>query len=208
WAHQEAGRIGREGGEQRRRGIAGREEHRGEERRERRIEVEIVPFEHGAERGGEDDELLVARHSGAARGRVRERGHGHHPPSTDLVRATKRQLDRNLDIRPALAAATLTPVATRSLCYFGRIAGCPMGAVAAGFRTAAKRTCVAVRAAEQCLLFAGSLDRWIRRRPIAWSLRTIIRCFVEPCARRSRACSPMPRSPRRARSTRPSSSST
>ncbi len=51
-AHQEARRVGGESREQRRRVVAGRKEQRGEERRQRGVEIEVVPLEDGAERGG------------------------------------------------------------------------------------------------------------------------------------------------------------
>ena len=47
--------------------LPGREEQRGEERRQRRVEIEVVPLEDGAERRGEDDEFLVLRHASGAR---------------------------------------------------------------------------------------------------------------------------------------------
>src|SRR5262249_45967819 len=62
-SHQEAGGIGREGRQERRGIVSGREEQRGEERCQRGVEIEVVPFEYGAERGGEDDATFVARHS-------------------------------------------------------------------------------------------------------------------------------------------------
>ena len=48
-AHQEAGRVGGEGRQQRGGVVAGRKEQCGEERRQRRVEIEVVPFEDGAE---------------------------------------------------------------------------------------------------------------------------------------------------------------
>src|SRR5262249_3173907 len=66
----------RERREQRRGVVAFREEQRREERRERGIEVEIVPLEHGAERGREDDQALLARRGGSRR-RGRGSGCGH-----------------------------------------------------------------------------------------------------------------------------------
>ena len=68
-AHKEARRVGGEGGQQCRRSIFSREEQRGEERRQHRVEIEVVPFENRAERGCEDDEFFVLRHAaGACRG--------------------------------------------------------------------------------------------------------------------------------------------
>jgi hypothetical protein len=52
---QEAGGIRRERRQQRRRGVAFREEQAGEERRQRGIEIEVVPLEDGPERRREDD---------------------------------------------------------------------------------------------------------------------------------------------------------
>ena len=60
---QEARRVGRERRQQRRRVVARREEQRGEERRQHRVKIEVVPLENGAERRGEDDELLLPRHA-------------------------------------------------------------------------------------------------------------------------------------------------
>jgi hypothetical protein len=51
-AHQEASCVSGKGREQRRGVVAGRKEQLGEERRERRIEIKIVPLEHRAEGGG------------------------------------------------------------------------------------------------------------------------------------------------------------
>jgi hypothetical protein len=59
-AHQEAGRVADEAAQQRRRRVGLREEQPREERRQRRVQVEVVPLEHGAERRREDD-LLHAR---------------------------------------------------------------------------------------------------------------------------------------------------
>ena len=53
--HEEAGGVRDERGEQRRGGVARRKEERGEEGRQRRVEIEVVPLEHGAERRREDD---------------------------------------------------------------------------------------------------------------------------------------------------------
>ena len=52
---QEPGRVGGEAGQQRRRRVPLGEEQRREERRQRRVDVEVVPLEDGAERRGEDD---------------------------------------------------------------------------------------------------------------------------------------------------------
>ena len=62
-ADQEAG-----GERQQREDIAGRrrigrEELRADDRRQRSVEIEVVPFENGAERRGENDETFVLRHS-------------------------------------------------------------------------------------------------------------------------------------------------
>ena len=57
-AHQEAGGIRGERRKQCGRRVPRREEQRREERRERGVQVEVVPFEHGAQRGSEDDLLL------------------------------------------------------------------------------------------------------------------------------------------------------
>ncbi len=53
-AHGEAGAEGREAREERRRVVARREEERREEHGEGAVQVEVVPLEDGAERGGED----------------------------------------------------------------------------------------------------------------------------------------------------------
>ena len=50
-----------------RRRVDAREELLGQDRSERAVDVEVVPLEHGAERGGEDDEALFARHAAGAR---------------------------------------------------------------------------------------------------------------------------------------------
>ena len=59
--HEEARGVGGESGEQRGGLVALREEQGREERRERRVEIEVVPLEDGSERRGEDDFLLLAR---------------------------------------------------------------------------------------------------------------------------------------------------
>lgn len=61
-AHQEAGGKGeeRENIARRRRKLA--EELRANDRGKRPVEIEIIPFENGAERGGEDHLLLFGRH--------------------------------------------------------------------------------------------------------------------------------------------------
>src|SRR6185436_14342454 len=60
WSHQKAGGIRGEGGKQRRGLVAGREEQRREERREHRVQVEVVPLEYRAEGRGEDDSPLLS----------------------------------------------------------------------------------------------------------------------------------------------------
>ena len=62
-AHEKARRIRRESRQQCRRVVPGREEQRGEERRQHRVEIEIIPFEYRAERRGENDEFFLARHA-------------------------------------------------------------------------------------------------------------------------------------------------
>jgi len=57
--HQESGRINSERGKQSRGVITFGEEQRREERRQRRVQIEVVPFENGAERRGEDDSALL-----------------------------------------------------------------------------------------------------------------------------------------------------
>ena len=42
--------------------VDAREELRGDDRRQRAVEIEVVPLEDGAERGGEDDLLLLPGH--------------------------------------------------------------------------------------------------------------------------------------------------
>ena len=64
--HQETGRVGGEGRQERGRVIAGRKEQRGEEWRERRVQIRVVPLENRAERRGENDEFLILRHSARA----------------------------------------------------------------------------------------------------------------------------------------------
>ena len=71
---QESRGVGRKRRQQRRRIVAGRKEQRGEEWRQNGIEIEVVPFEDGAERRSEDDEFLFAGHAGATCGRVRQCG--------------------------------------------------------------------------------------------------------------------------------------
>jgi uncharacterized paraquat-inducible protein A len=50
WTDQEARRVCRKCGEQRRSRVTRREEQRREERRENRVQVEVVPLENGAQR--------------------------------------------------------------------------------------------------------------------------------------------------------------
>ena len=81
---QESRGVGRKRRQQRRRIVAGRKEQRGEEWRQNGIEIEVVPFEDGAERRSEDDEFLFAGHAGATCGRVRQcGGHGCLPSELD-----------------------------------------------------------------------------------------------------------------------------
>jgi hypothetical protein len=81
---QESGRVGRKCRQERGGIVAGREEQRGEERRQNGIEIEVIPFEDGAERRSEDDEFLFARHAGTTCGRVRQcGGHGSLPRELD-----------------------------------------------------------------------------------------------------------------------------
>src|SRR5207302_8857439 len=58
-AHEEAGGVRRESGEQRRGLVTRGEEQRREERRQRRVQIEVVPLEYRAERGSEDDSPLL-----------------------------------------------------------------------------------------------------------------------------------------------------
>src|SRR6185437_5652957 len=60
-AHAEAGAEGGEGEEQARGRIGRGEEELGDDGRERAVDEEIVPFEDGAERGGEDDQPVALR---------------------------------------------------------------------------------------------------------------------------------------------------
>ncbi len=57
--HQEAGGEGQQREDVARRFRILREEGRADEGGERAVEIEIVPFENGAERGAEDDLLLL-----------------------------------------------------------------------------------------------------------------------------------------------------
>src|SRR6185295_11990913 len=52
---EETGRIGREGRQQGRGIIARGEKQRREEWRQRRIEIKVIPFKDGTDRGGEND---------------------------------------------------------------------------------------------------------------------------------------------------------
>src|SRR5262249_41466510 len=60
---EEARGVGRKGREQRGRVVAGWEEERRKERRERCVEIEVVPFEDGADRRGKDHAPFFARHA-------------------------------------------------------------------------------------------------------------------------------------------------
>ena len=71
-ADQEAGGIGRERRQQRGGVVALGEEQDREERREHRIEIEVVPLEDGAERGSEDDALFFAAKALPTRGLSRD----------------------------------------------------------------------------------------------------------------------------------------
>jgi hypothetical protein len=57
-AHEEAGGVRGESRKQRRGLVAGGKEQGGEERRQHRVQVEVVPLEDRAKRGREDDALL------------------------------------------------------------------------------------------------------------------------------------------------------
>ena len=57
--HQEAGGVGGEGGQQGGGVVALGKEQRGEERRQGGVQIKVVPLEHGAQRGGEDDSFLL-----------------------------------------------------------------------------------------------------------------------------------------------------
>ena len=59
--NQEAGSIGRERRQQGSRVVSRGKEQRRKEWRKRRVKVEVVPFEHGAERGGEYHLALFPR---------------------------------------------------------------------------------------------------------------------------------------------------
>ena len=78
-ADQEACRVRAEGAEQRRGHVTGGKEHAGEEGREDRVEVEVVPLEDGADRRGDDDQPLLGRKdcslTGVDRGRFGSRAH-------------------------------------------------------------------------------------------------------------------------------------
>src|SRR5439155_23278338 len=64
---------------------SGWKEQRGEERRQRGVEIKIVPFEHGTERGSKDDSPFVARHSFRRLAGQRQRGHGKFPQRSAVV---------------------------------------------------------------------------------------------------------------------------
>jgi hypothetical protein len=59
---QEAGREGHQRGDERRRRVEAREELLGDDRRERAVEIEVVPLEDRSETGSEDDFPLFLRH--------------------------------------------------------------------------------------------------------------------------------------------------
>src|SRR5262245_52584143 len=81
--HEEPSGEGEQREDEGGRGINAGEELRRQDRRERAVDVEIVPLENRAERRGEDDEALLARHrSFFTRYRSRYRCHGR--PSLDL----------------------------------------------------------------------------------------------------------------------------
>jgi hypothetical protein len=62
WAHDEAGREREQGEDEGRASIKSAEELLGNDGGERAVKVKVVPLEHGAERGGEDDLLLLRGH--------------------------------------------------------------------------------------------------------------------------------------------------
>src|SRR5439155_8653962 len=53
--HQEARRIGGEGGKERRRVVARGKEQRREKGRQGRVQIKVIPLENGAQRGSEND---------------------------------------------------------------------------------------------------------------------------------------------------------
>ena len=61
-AHRKAGGEGEQGEDEARGRVDAGEELLGQDDPERAVDVEVVPLEHGAERGGEDDEALFAGH--------------------------------------------------------------------------------------------------------------------------------------------------
>jgi hypothetical protein len=67
-AYQETRRIGSESRQKCRRVVTGREEQRSEERRQDRVEVEVIPLEGGSERRGENDEFFLTRNIGSLLG--------------------------------------------------------------------------------------------------------------------------------------------
>jgi hypothetical protein len=67
---QESRRVGRKAGEQRRRVISLGEKQRRKERRQRRVQIKVVPLEDRSERRSKDDPLLFGGESGGASGQT------------------------------------------------------------------------------------------------------------------------------------------
>jgi hypothetical protein len=65
--HQETGREGQQREDEGRARIEAAEELLRDDRRERTVEVEVVPLEHGSQRRSEDDLLLLRRHGPGGR---------------------------------------------------------------------------------------------------------------------------------------------
>jgi hypothetical protein len=106
-AHQEAGGVGRKRRQQRRGVISGWKEQRGEEGCQRGVEIEVVPFEYGAERGGEDHSAFVARHSFRRLAGQRQRGHGKFPQRSAVV-GTRTAHRANLPHEATLSRCTIS----------------------------------------------------------------------------------------------------
>src|SRR6185312_8214589 len=95
----------------------GRKELRADDAGERSVEVEVIPFEDGAERGSENDEAFVLRHSCGLAGCGGHSGHFDHSPKIIDAKSALAELGRiswaspqgNIAVKPA-------PIRLSALC--------------------------------------------------------------------------------------------
>jgi len=114
--HEEAGGESEQREDESCRGIDAGEELRREDRRERAVDVEVVPLENRAERRGEDDEAFLARHrSFFTRYRSCYRGHGRPSLELSVVGDSRRKFDAS----PDSPATSLVLRGARGLCATG-----------------------------------------------------------------------------------------